>query len=52
MFVSQEKTEEQKKKMAEEKEKAWFAGLSDREKRALAAENRLAKQVTTIQPNR
>eukprot|EP00117_Sycon_ciliatum_P040962 scpid39407/ scgid30036/ Ankyrin repeat and zinc finger domain-containing protein 1; Zinc finger protein 744 len=36
--------EEQQKRQEEEKEKRWYAALSDREKRALAAERRLQAQ--------
>ncbi|XP_070566888.1 tRNA endonuclease ANKZF1-like [Ptychodera flava] len=40
-----EQKAEDKKKKDEEKEKQWFASLSEREKRALAAERRLAQQL-------
>ncbi|KFV63392.1 Ankyrin repeat and zinc finger domain-containing protein 1 [Dryobates pubescens] len=41
----QAKQEEQQRLEQEQKEKQWFAALSDREKRALAAERRLAAQL-------
>ncbi|XP_067994934.1 tRNA endonuclease ANKZF1 isoform X9 [Melanerpes formicivorus] len=41
----QAQQEEQQRLEQEQKEKQWFAALSDREKRALAAERRLAAQL-------